>query len=54
MNVQLNKADMFLAGCIGTCLLAYIAGHFIDRPFPEAMEAVKYFGLGLGLNQIAK
>lgn len=50
----ISKTDIFLAGCMGICLLAYLAGHFTGQPFPEAMDAMKYFGLGLGLNQLSK
>jgi hypothetical protein len=54
MDLKISKMDIFLSGCMGICLLAYLAGHFVDKPFPEAMDAMKYFGIGLGLSQMGK
>jgi len=50
----MSKIDMdtaLLAG-IGVCLAAYIAGHFANNPFPEMMDTIKYFGIGLGLTAL--
>jgi len=53
-SLKLNKMDIFIAACMGICLAAYLCGHFINNPFPDALDVMKYFGLGLGLNQIGK
>jgi hypothetical protein len=54
MELKISKMDIFLAGCMGACLLAYFAGHFMGKPFPEALDMLKYFGIGLGLSQAGK
>lgn len=47
---ELSPIDVALLVGIGICLTAYIAGHFIGKPFPEMIELVKWFGVGLGLS----
>lgn len=53
-NIKLSKMDLALIAGMGTCLITYIAGHFTGQPFPEMMDLMKWFGLGLGLGQLNK
>lgn len=51
---ELSPIDAALLAGMGICIVAYIAGHFTGKPFPEMIELVKWFGVGLGLAATGK
>jgi len=49
MKKEFTKMDYFLAGCMGVCLISYIASCFIGSPIENIKDMISYFGVGLGL-----
>ena len=49
MKKEFTKMDYFLAGCMGVCLISYIASCFMGEPIENIKDLITYFGVGLGL-----
>jgi len=53
MFKDIGFLDVCFVSAIAVCLGAFIAGHFMGKPFPEMVEMIKYFGLAVGIGAAA-